>query len=211
LTPAGGRAEQQTFSLRLFQSSTTPLLIQSTIISQYCFMSRRFCAHWPRSLVAKFLGTWLSPDETFGDANSVPVSGLAYFLQAPRSLRQTLVDPVHTIIYLAITVTTAGFIARAYVEASTESPAELARSLKARHLRLPGHREDEKALEKKLSRDIPAIAALGGVLMSLLAFVSEILGAYGSGTSILLATSIVKQCVLEMKKEYEKSGKKFPL
>jgi protein transport protein SEC61 subunit alpha len=211
LTPADGRREREVFEMKLFYSSTTPLLIQSVLIGYYCKYSRMFCAHWPHSYPTRLLGVWVSPDETFGDDNSVPVSGIAYFLQAPRSLRQTLTDPIHTLLHLVITVATAGWIARVYAAAGDQSPAEIARAMRARRLTLPGHREDEKALEKKFERYIPVIATLGGMLLSALAFVSEVLGTFGSGTSILVATSILSQMLAEMRKEYKMAGKAFPL
>jgi protein transport protein SEC61 subunit alpha len=145
-----------------------------------------------------------------GDDWQVPVSGLAYYLQPPTSVKHTLNDPLHTLVYLAICLTSAGIIAYYYISIGGQSAADVAKSLKAQHLTLKGHREDQKAIERKLDRVIPTAAALGGILTGLLSFIADFLGAFGSGTGIILAVSIIYQFAEELGKEWAKTGRSMP-
>lgn len=199
------RQQPEPFEIKLFYTSTTPIIIQSTIVSQLTQFSRTIYFRWPESLATSILGVWRS-DSNVGDEYARPVSGLIYYLQAPYSIKQTLVDPLHTIVYLTFSLVSAGFLAYWYLGMSQQSPKDIAKSLKSRHLTLKGHREDEKRLEKTLNRYIPTAAALGGVLTALLSFVADFLGAFGSGTGILICVSIINQFTQEISKEAAESG-----
>jgi len=199
------RQKPEPFEIKLFYTSTTPIIIQSTIIQQLTQFSRTIYFRWPESLATSILGVWRS-DSNVGDEYARPVSGLIYYLQAPYSIKQTLLDPLHTIVYLTFSLVSAGFIAYWYLGMSQQSPKDVAKSLKMRHLTLKGHRDDEKRLEKTLNRYIPTAAALGGVLTALLSFVADFLGAFGSGTGILICVSIINQFTQEISKEAAESG-----
>jgi protein transport protein SEC61 subunit alpha len=204
------REEPKPFEIKLFYTSNTPIIVQSTIISQVCSFSKIINSHWPDSLVTKLVGVWRSPEQGLGEDWQVPVSGLAYYLQAPTSVKHTLSDPLHTVVYLAICLISAGVIAYYYINIGGQSPSDVAKSLKTQHLTLKGHREDQKAIERKLSKLIPTAAALGGVLTGLLSFVADFLGAFGSGTGIILAVSIIYQFAEELGKEWVKTGRALP-
>jgi protein transport protein SEC61 subunit alpha len=204
------RQEPKPFEIKLFYTSNTPIIVQSTIISQICSFSKIINSHWPDSLVTRLLGVWRSPEQGLGDDWQVPVSGLVYYLQAPTSVKHTLTDPLHTLVYLVICLSTAGIIAYYYINIGGQSPADVAKSLKTQHLTLKGHREDQKSIERKLSRLIPTAAALGGILTGLLSFIADFLGAFGSGTGIILAVSIIYQFAEDVGKEWAKTGRALP-
>jgi protein transport protein SEC61 subunit alpha len=117
---------------------------------------------------------------------------------------------MHTLIYLVICLSSAGVIAYYYVNVGGKSAEDVARSLKAQHLTLKGHRDDQKAIERKLDRLIPIAAALGGILTGLLSFIADFLGAFGSGTGIILAVSIIYQFAEDLAKEWVKTGRALP-
>lgn len=204
------RQDTKPFEIKLFYTSNTPIIVQSTIISQICSFSRIICSHWPDSLITKILGVWRSPEQGLGDEWAVPISGLAYYLQAPTSVKHTLNDPIHTIVYLTICLSSAGIIAYYYINIGGQSAADVAKSLSAQHLTIKGHREGKAVIEKRLNRYIPTAAALGGILTGLLSFVADFLGAFGSGTGIILAVSIIYQFAEELGKEFVKTGRQFP-
>jgi protein transport protein SEC61 subunit alpha len=204
------RQEPKPYEIKLFYASNTPIIVQSTIISQLSWFSKMINSHWPDSLVTKLLGVWRSPEQGLGDEYSVPVSGLAYFLQAPTSVKHTLNDPLHTLIYLAICLSSAGVIAYYYINFGGQSAGDVAKNLIKQKLTLKGRRPDEKRLESYLNKYIPPAAALGGVLTGLLSFVADFLGAFGSGTGIILAVSIIYQFAEDLGKEWAKTGKSFP-
>jgi protein transport protein SEC61 subunit alpha len=204
------RQEPKPYEVKLFYTSTTPIIVQSTIVSQVCTFSRMASSRFPDSLVTKLLGVWQTPQQGLGDEWSIPVSGLAYYLQAPMSVRQSISDPVQTIVYLLFCLGSAGVIAYYYVWIGGNSPADIAKQLKSQHLTIKGHREDPKAIEKKLNAVIPTIATLGGILTGLLSFVADFIGAFGSGTGIIIAVSIIYQFAEELGKEWAKTGRALP-
>ncbi|EAY20375.1 preprotein translocase, SecY subunit, putative [Trichomonas vaginalis G3] len=199
------RARPEPFEIKLFYCSNTPPIIQSTILSQLAGFSRTIYFHWPESLATQIFGVWRSHNGMSYDY-STPVSGLIYYLTAPQSIQQTIHDPLHTIIYLIFSLSSAGFISYYYLRFSNQAPADVAEALKKQHLTLKGHREDQKRLEKTLSRYIPTAAALGGILVALLSFVADFLSAFGSGTGIILAVSIINQFTAELSKEMAGDG-----
>ena len=203
------RQQPQPFEIKLFYTSNTPIIVQSTVVQQLCSFSKIIANHWPDSLVTRILGVWQSPEQGLDDSYAIPVSGLAYYLQAPRDVRQTITDPLHTIIYLIISLSTAGLIAYYYINIGGQSAQDVARNLKQQHLTIVGRRDDEKAIVKLLNKYIPTTAALGGILTALLSFIADFIGAFGSGTGIILAVSIIYQFSEEVSKEAADSGLGF--
>jgi len=57
---------------------------------------------------------------------------------------------------------------------------------------LAGHRD--ASIYKELKRVIPTAAAFGGATLGLLSVVADMMGALGSGTGILMATTIIYGC-----------------
>ena len=204
------RQDPKPFEIKLFYTSNTPIIVQSTIISQICSFSRIICSHWPDSFVTKILGVWRSPEQGLGDEYAVPISGLAYYLQAPTSIKHTINDPVHTLVYLIIILSSAGIIAYYYINIGGNSAADVAKSLSAQHLTIKGHRDNKEMITKKLNQYIPTAAALGGILTGLLSFVADFLGAFGSGTGIILMVSIIYGFAEDLGKEFAKSGMSIP-
>ena len=61
---------------------------------------------------------------------------------------------------------------------------------------LAGHRD--ASIYKELKRVIPTAAAFGGATLGLLSVVADMMGALGSGTGILMATTIIYGCELRV-------------
>ena len=200
------REGSRPFEIKLFYTSNTPIIVQSTIISQLSSFSRQISYRWPDSPVTKLFGVWRSTNN-LGSEYARPVSGLVYYLQAPMDIRQALRDPFHTIIYLIMSLSSAGLIAYYYIYVAGTSPKEVAEQLHNQKLTITGHRFTKENIEKTLNRYIPAAAALGGILTSLLSFIADFLGAFGSGTGIILAVSIMYQFSEELTKEIADNNK----
>jgi SecY len=57
---------------------------------------------------------------------------------------------------------------------------------------MAGHREG--SMYKELKRVIPTAAALGGAILGALSVVADLIGAFGSGTGILMAVTTIYSC-----------------
>lgn len=120
------------------------------------------------------------------------VSGIAYYMSAPHSLTSALKDPFHTVIYIAFIVTACALFSKTWIEVSGSGPRDVAKQLKDQNMTLAGHRD--ASIYKELKRIIPTAAAFGGATLGLLSVVADMMGALGSGTGILMATTIIYGC-----------------
>jgi len=120
------------------------------------------------------------------------VSGIAYYISAPHSLKAALVDPLHTVVYIAFIVTACAIFSKTWIEVSGSGPRDVAKQLKDQGMTLAGHRD--ASIYKELKRVIPTAAAFGGATLGLLSVVADMMGALGSGTGILMATTIIYGC-----------------
>jgi protein transport protein SEC61 subunit alpha len=122
------------------------------------------------------------------------VSGLAYYISAPHSLTSALTDPLHTVVYIAFIVTACAIFSKTWIEVSGSGPRDVAKQLKDQGMTLAGHRD--ASVYKELKRIIPTAAAFGGATLGLLSVLADMMGALGSGTGILMATTIIYGCTL---------------
>lgn len=80
-------------------------------------------------------------------------------------------------------------IVRFWLEISKESARDIARKFKDEGMMIKGHQESSTV--QTLNKYIPTAAYLGGMLIGLISIFSDLMGAIGSGTGILLAVSII--------------------
>jgi protein transport protein SEC61 subunit alpha len=103
-----------------------------------------------------------------------------------------LADPFHTVIYMTFIVTACAIFSKTWIEVSGSGPRDVAKQLKDQGMTLAGHRD--ASIYKELKRVIPTAAAFGGATLGLLSVVADMMGALGSGTGILMATTIIYGC-----------------
>jgi preprotein translocase subunit SecY len=60
-------------------------------------------------------------------------------------------------------------------------------------MQIPGYRRSGKAVELILKRYIPVVTVLGGMIVGLIAGISDFFGVFGSGMGILLSVGIIYQ------------------
>lgn len=73
------------------------------------------------SFLVNLLGKW---------NNSVPISGLAYFVTAPNSLAAMAADPFHAMFYIIFTLTACALFSKTWIEVSGSSARDVAKQLK---------------------------------------------------------------------------------
>ncbi|CAN9464698.1 unnamed protein product [Alternaria alternata] len=117
------------------------------------------------NLLVKLLGVW-EPKE--GSAQLFATSGVAYYI-----ITEALSDPLKTAIFIVYMLVACAVFSKTWIEG----------------LVMAGHREE--SMYKELKRVIPTAAAFGGACIGALSVGSDLLGALGSGTGILLAVTII--------------------
>ena len=176
---------QSTYPIKLFYTSNIPIILQTTLLTQFHFLSQLLSRNYPSTPWVEWLGVWR--ENPLERGQFFPASGLAYYLSPPRSLS----DPYQVFSYLTCVLWMCAFFSRIWVEVGGNSPHDVARQLTEYNMVMRGHRED--SVIRLLYRYIPIAAAFGGLCIGLLSVVADFMGAIGSGTGILLAVTIITQ------------------
>ncbi|MEM0469900.1 MAG: preprotein translocase subunit SecY [Desulfurococcaceae archaeon] len=143
------------------------------------------------------------------DENGRLVGGLAYYLASPHGLLNALSDPRHLIIYSVLVLVLAIIFGLLWVEVAGLNPANQAQQLIESGFEVPGFRKNPKILEQILAKYIYPLTVLSSIIVALIAIISDILGAYGSGTGLLLAVGILQQYYALI--AYERTLESYPL
>ena len=194
------RGHSESYPIKLFYTSNMPIILQSTLLSNLFFVSKLIYNKFPHNFLTRLLGRW---KETSYGGQSMPVSGLVYYISPPSSLSSMFTDPLHAFTYILFILISCAVFSRTWIEVSGSSPSDVAKSLKDQNITAYGG--SDGLLKKKLYKYIPIAAYFGGVCIGLLSLVADFLGAIGSGTGILLTCGIIFEFYTEFNKE-QKSG-----
>lgn len=137
------------------------------------------------------------------------IGGLAYYLSPPGSILSTLSDPIKAFIYAISVLGLATLFGIMWVEISGLSASAQAEELMKSGMEIPGIRRNPKILERILARYITPLTVLSSLIVASIAVTADMLGAYGTGTGILLAVGIVQQYYMMI--AYERTLEAYPL
>lgn len=185
----------QPYPIKLFYTSNTPIILQTALVSNLYFVSQLLYKRYSGNIIVQLLGTW----QDMSSGQSVPVSGLAYYVSPPRSLGEILYDPVHFFIYFAFILSSCALFSKTWIEVSGTSSKDVAKNLRDQNMTIKGYRD--ASVVKVLNRYIPIAAAFGGMCIGALTVLADFLGAIGSGTGILLAVTIIYSFIEQFAKE----------
>jgi preprotein translocase subunit SecY len=194
------RGFQGVYPIKLLYVSNIPVILVSALSANITFFTRILYnssggASGSSSGWIHYLGQW-------GNVNSSqPTGGLAYYITAPQGLTSTLADPVHAFIYLIFLVGMAVLFARLWVEIGGLNPRAVAKNLMDANVQVPGFRRTGLSIEQVLNRYIPTLTIIGGILIGLVAGISDLLGVFGTGIGILLMVDIILQYYQMLLKE----------
>lgn len=58
------------------------------------------------------------------------VSGIAYYMSPPHTIKEVLLDPIHTGLYVAFVVSACALFSKTWIEVSGSGPRDVAKQLK---------------------------------------------------------------------------------
>ncbi|KAJ1020707.1 hypothetical protein NDA16_004099 [Ustilago loliicola] len=180
------RGQRGTYPVKLFYTSNMPIMLESALTSNVFIISQMLASRFPANLFVKLLGVWEPMEDS---AQLHAVGGIAYYMSAPHNFNEVVGDPIHTAIYIAFTLTACALFSKTWIEVSGSGPREVAKQLKDNQMVMAGHRD--ASMYKELKRVIPTAAAFGGATIGALSVCADLIGAFGSGTGILLAVTII--------------------
>jgi len=100
---------------------------------------------------------------------------------------------MRAIVYTILLIIGRVFFAVTWVEVGGMDSAAVARQLLDSGMQIEGFRRSEIPIKQMLERYIPTVTILGALLIGLIAATADFLGAFGSGTGILLTVGIIEQ------------------
>ncbi|TFK67154.1 SecY protein [Pluteus cervinus] len=180
------RGQRGTYPVKLFYTSNMPIMLESALTSNIFIVSQMLATRFPENILIRLLGVWEPMDDS---PQLRAVSGIVYYMSAPRSLKEMILDPIHTAAYIAFITTACALFSKTWIEVSGSGPRDVAKQLKDQQMVMAGHREG--SMYKELKRVIPTAAAFGGAILGLLSVAADLIGAIGSGTGILMAVTII--------------------
>jgi protein transport protein SEC61 subunit alpha len=197
------RGFQGVYPIKLLYVSNIPVILVSALGANVTFFSRILNNYvgssppWWFHYIAVFPVATNSTTTT----SSYPIGGLVYYMTAPQSVFQTVSDPIHSAIYLIYLVSMAVLFARLWVEIGGLNPRAVAKNLMDADVQVPGFRRTGLSIEQMLNRYIPTLTIIGGILIGLVAGVSDLFGVFGTGIGILLMVDIILQYYQMLLKE----------
>lgn len=188
---------QSTYPIKLLYTSNTPLILVTSLTSQILMISQVLARRFGNNIIISLIGKWEESEYSGGQA--MPVGGLVYYLTAPNSLSDMFNDPIHFILYVAFMLGSCAYFAKIWILVNGTSAKDVQRNLKANDMTLAGFRDE--SVVRHLEKYINVAAALGGVAIASLTILADFLGAIGSGTGILLATTMIYDYFQILQKE----------
>ena len=187
--------------IKLFYSSTTPVIIMNTFISNISIFSQIIYHRYPNNIFVKLLGTW-------GHINGeeVATGGVAYFFTPPQNLSDLIIHPLKSFVYIFFILYISGLFTQTVVALMGKGASDLARGLKHEGFFLEGMKENEESIYQRLNKIIPTVSFLSGMLIAALQILADLIGAIGSGTGILLLVSTILEVQENNDEEKNKKG-----
>jgi preprotein translocase SecY subunit len=195
LSYAGYKGFRSRYPIKLLYVSNLPVIFASALFANVYFFSQLFWNFYNKNnsnFWLNLLGTY----KLTGSGNNAsyePIGGLVYYVTSPKHWPNVLQDPVRALGYLGILMAFCIVFSLTWLEVGGLGPSTVARQLVDSGMQVPGYRRSGKTIESILNRYIPAVTVLGGIVVALIAGVSDFFGVFGSGMGILLSVGIIYQ------------------
>ncbi|TFF95165.1 MAG: preprotein translocase subunit SecY [Promethearchaeota archaeon] len=207
---SGQRGFKSKYPMKLLYVSNIPVILVNALYANMLFLGQLIAG--PNSALRgnPVINVWLnfigifSPAESGGQAGTYyePTWGLMWFLSPPRSINDLLLNPFKGIVYLFIFIFLCVMLGRVWVEVSGLAPRDVAGQIIDSGMQIPGFRSSEKIIERILKRYIPTLVVINGIIIAVLSFFADSLGALTSGTGLLIAMGITHQYAETISKEF---------
>jgi protein transport protein SEC61 subunit alpha len=179
------------YPIKLLYTSVIPVILASALLANAVFMGQMMWANYnPNNTNPVF--NWIATfDPAAQGGQATPTGGILYYITAPRGLDIAAADPIRSVVYVIFMAGIVTVFSRLWVELGGLSARTAARNLLDADVQVPGFRRSEGSVESLLSKYIPSLTLLSGMIIGTLAGISDVLGVFGTGIGILLMVSIM--------------------
>ena len=193
MTYAGYKGFRSRYPIKLLYVSNLPVIFASALFANVYFFTQLLWSTQGQPPPGTNIIFQIVGDYNATEAGIQAVGGLAYFVTPPNTIQGVVAEPLRASIYLAILVAFCAVFSLIWLEVGGLGPAKVARQLMDSGMQIPGYRRSGRPIEAILKRYIPVVTVLGGIIVGLVAGLSDFLGVFGSGTGILLSVGIIYQ------------------
>ncbi len=186
------------FPIKFFYVSNIPVIFAAALFGNVFFIGQLVFQRYNPGCSNTGINFWLSlipgcytPQSQTNQL--IPSKGLAYYTFAPRSLSVVLGDPIRAGVYMLIFVLACVFFAVTWVEVGGMDSKTVSKQLIDSGMQIEGFRRSGSTIRQILDRYIPAVTVIGGITIGIIAAGADFLGAFGTGTGILLTVGIIQQ------------------
>jgi len=195
LSYAGYKGFRSRYPIKLLYVSNLPVIFASALFANVYLFSQLLWnsynqnnANFWLNLLGQYRWTGETPNQQLE-----PIGGLVYYVTAPHSLVNVMERPDRAIGYLGILIVFCIIFSLTWLEVGGLGPSTVSKQLVDAGMQIPGYRRSGKAVESILKRYIPTVTVLGGIIVALIAGISDFFGVFGSGMGILLSVGILYQ------------------
>lgn len=174
------------YPVKLLYVSNMPVILTATLFANVVLFVNLAKGTFLENFFYK-LGVFLTPQ--YGLLENTMLGGATLGLWG-----QAL---IYGIVFVVVCIVFGKF----WVELGGQNSESVARQLQSQGMSMPGFRRDERVLATVLKRYIPTITILGSIFVGVLAVLSDLTGAIGSGIGILLTVGIVYRFYEQLAKE----------
>ena len=190
---AGYKGFRSRYPIKLLYVSNLPVIFASALFANVFFFAQLIWSTQGQpppgtNLFFRIIGDF----NNTGNGVSA-VGGLAYYVTPPHNIQNVVAEPIRAIAYLGIIIAFCAVFSLIWLEVGGLGPSKVAQQLMDSGMQIPGYRRSGRPIESILKRYIPVVTVLGGIIVGLVAGLSDFLGVFGSGTGILLSVGIIYQ------------------
>ena len=195
---AGYKGFRSRYPIKLLYVSNLPVIFASALFANVFFFSQLIWSTQGQpapgtNLFFQIIGDFNVTTSSSGGTSVSPVGGLAYFVTPPHNIQNVVAEPLRAVAYLGIIIAFCAVFSLIWLEVGGLGPTKVAQQLMDSGMQIPGYRRSGRPIESILKRYIPVVTVLGGIIVGLVAGLSDFLGVFGSGTGILLSVGIIYQ------------------
>ncbi|MFW9987076.1 MAG: preprotein translocase subunit SecY [Candidatus Odinarchaeota archaeon] len=205
----GYRGFKGKYPMKLLYVSNIPVILVNAIYANILFFGQLLAGpngllrawHVP-DIWVNLLGVFDPQEAGSGSGTQlVPKGGLIWLLTPPLGIESLFAYPWKALLYLVIFIYLCILLGRVWVEVSGLAPRDIAQQIIDSKMQVPGFRSSSKIIERILKRYIPTLVILNGIIIALLSFAADSLGALTSGTGLLIAIGIIHNYAETISKE----------
>nr|MDO8098016.1 preprotein translocase subunit SecY [Candidatus Njordarchaeota archaeon] len=189
------RGFRGSYPIKLLYVSNIPVILVQSLFATILFWAQIFARQNTGGVNPwlDLLAVFTPVTDNSGNTTYRPSGGLVYYITPPRDILAVVNSPIQAIVYLLLMVVLCAGFSKIWVELSGIAPRDIAEQLHSAGMQIPGFRRSPVIMEQVLTRYIPVVALLGGMIVGLLAVVADFFGALGTGMGVLLAVGIIYQ------------------